>query len=40
VPEVAKSSNVSFANIDSGHWPMMSAPAGFARLLAQAAAES
>ena len=40
VPELAKSSNVSFANIDSGHWPMISAPAGLARLLAQAAAES
>src|SRR5438128_732178 len=28
VPGAAKSSNVSFANIDSGYWPMMSAPAG------------
>ena len=27
-------------HIDSGHWPMISAPAGLARLLAQAAAES
>jgi pimeloyl-ACP methyl ester carboxylesterase len=40
VPELAKSSNVSFASIDSGHWPMISAPAGLARLLAQAAARS
>jgi pimeloyl-ACP methyl ester carboxylesterase len=37
VPELAKSKNVSFADIDSGHWPMISAPADLARLLAQAA---
>jgi len=37
VPELAKSKNVSFINIDSGHWPMISAPAHLARLLAQAA---
>ena len=40
VPELAKSKNVSFLNIDSGHWPMISAPADLARLLAQAAEES
>ena len=40
VPELAKSRNVSFAGIDSGHWPMISAPAELARLLAQAAEES
>jgi len=40
VPELAKSKNVSFINIDSGHWPMISAPADLARLLAQAAEES
>jgi pimeloyl-ACP methyl ester carboxylesterase len=40
VPELAKSKNVSFADIDSGHWPMISAPAELARLLAQAADES
>ena len=40
VPELAKSSNVSFHDIDSGHWPMISAAAALARLLAQAAAES
>jgi pimeloyl-ACP methyl ester carboxylesterase len=40
VPELAKSKNVSFVNIDSGHWPMISAPADLARLLAQAAEES
>jgi pimeloyl-ACP methyl ester carboxylesterase len=40
VPELAKSKNVSFLDIDSGHWPMISAPAELARLLAQAAEES
>jgi pimeloyl-ACP methyl ester carboxylesterase len=40
LPELAKSTNVSYADIDSGHWPMISAPAGLARLLAQAAEES
>jgi pimeloyl-ACP methyl ester carboxylesterase len=40
VPELAKSKNVSFVDIDSGHWPMISAPAEFARQLAQAAEES
>lgn len=40
VPELAKSKKVSFANLDSGHWPMISAPAELARLLAQAAEES
>jgi pimeloyl-ACP methyl ester carboxylesterase len=39
-PELAKSKNVSFADIDSGHWPMISAPAELARLLSQAAEES
>jgi pimeloyl-ACP methyl ester carboxylesterase len=40
IPELAKSKNVSFTDIDSGHWPMISAPAELARLLAQAAGES
>jgi pimeloyl-ACP methyl ester carboxylesterase len=40
VPELANSKNVSFIDIDSGHWPMISAPAALARLLAQAAEES
>ena len=40
VPELAKSKNVSYADIDSGHWPMISAPADLARLLSQAAEES
>jgi len=40
VPELAKNKNVSFIDIDSGHWPMISAPAELARLLSQAAEES
>jgi pimeloyl-ACP methyl ester carboxylesterase len=40
VPELTNSKNVSFVNIDSGHWPMITAPADLARLLAQAAEES
>ena len=39
VPELAKSKNVSYVDIDSGHWPMISAPAELSRLLAQAAEE-
>lgn len=39
VPELAKNAKVSFIDIDSGHWPMISAPAELARLLAQAAEE-
>ena len=40
VPELAKSKNVSFVDIDSGHWPMISAAADLARLLSQATEES
>jgi hypothetical protein len=40
VPELANSKNVSFIDIDSGHWPMISAPAELAWLLAQAAERS
>jgi pimeloyl-ACP methyl ester carboxylesterase len=40
VPELARSKEVSFTDIDSGHWPMISAPAELARLLARAAEES
>ena len=40
VPELAKSKTVSFADIDSGHWPMISAAADLARLLSQATEES
>jgi pimeloyl-ACP methyl ester carboxylesterase len=37
VPELAKAKSVSFVDIDSGHWPMITVPAELARLLAQAA---
>jgi len=40
VPELAKSKTVSFVDIDSGHWPMISAPADLARLLSQTAEQS
>jgi pimeloyl-ACP methyl ester carboxylesterase len=40
VPELVNSKDVSFIDIDSGHWPMISAPAELARLLAQAGEES
>ncbi len=39
VPELAKAKTVSFIDIDSGHWPMVSAPAELARVLSQAAGE-
>lgn len=39
VPELARCKDVSFVDIDSGHWPMISAPADLVRLLAQAAEE-
>jgi pimeloyl-ACP methyl ester carboxylesterase len=39
-PELAKCTDVSFADIDSGHWPMISAPARLAHILAMAAGES
>ena len=34
MPEVALAQRVSFANIDSGHWPMATQPVELARLLA------
>ena len=40
VPALAKAKTVSFLDIDSGHWPMVSAPTELARLLSQAAEES
>jgi pimeloyl-ACP methyl ester carboxylesterase len=40
VPELAKAKKVSYVDIDSGHWPMFSAPAELARLLAELAGES
>lgn len=40
VPELAKSKSVSYIDIDSGHWPMITAPAELARLLSQAAEDN
>ena len=40
IPELAAARNLSYVDIDSGHWPMISAPAELARLLAAAAEES
>ncbi|WP_226027185.1 alpha/beta fold hydrolase [Streptomyces hyderabadensis] len=37
VPELARAGRVDFADIDSGHWPMVSRPAELARVLAAAA---
>jgi pimeloyl-ACP methyl ester carboxylesterase len=34
VPELAAAKHVEFADIDSGHWPMVTRPAELARLLA------
>ncbi|MEX0796935.1 MAG: alpha/beta fold hydrolase [Acidimicrobiia bacterium] len=39
VPELSRATNVSFVDIDSGHWPMISQPAELARILAAAASE-
>jgi pimeloyl-ACP methyl ester carboxylesterase len=37
VPELAKARSLSFVNIDSGHWPMISAPVELAAVLSEAA---
>ncbi|MEV4230548.1 alpha/beta hydrolase [Streptomyces bobili] len=37
VPELARAKHVDFADIDSGHWPMVTKPAELARILAAAA---
>ncbi|WP_413760643.1 alpha/beta fold hydrolase [Streptomyces sp. MMBL 11-3] len=37
VPELARAKHVDFADIDSGHWPMISRPVELARILAEAA---
>ena len=37
LPELAKAKYLTFVDIDSGHWPMISAPGQLARLLAEAA---
>lgn len=40
LPELAKIAHLSLVDLDSGHWPMITAPARLARLLDQAAAAS
>lgn len=40
VPELSKANRVEFVDIDSGHWPMVSQPAEFARIIDAAARES
>ena len=40
LPELANVKDVSFVDIDSGHWPMITVPADLAGLLAQAAEQS
>lgn len=37
LPEMVEAKHVDFVDIDSGHWPMFSKPAEFARVLAAAA---
>jgi len=37
VPELARARQLEFANINSGHWPMITQPAELARLLSAAA---
>ncbi|MEU6595908.1 alpha/beta fold hydrolase [Streptomyces flaveolus] len=37
VPELARAKHVDLADIDAGHWPMLSRPAELARILAAAA---
>ncbi|MET9825859.1 MULTISPECIES: alpha/beta fold hydrolase [Streptomyces] len=37
VPELRRAGRVGFADIDSGHWPMITQPAELARILAAAA---
>ncbi len=36
LPELARAADVSYVDIDSGHWPMLTAPADLARVLAEA----
>jgi pimeloyl-ACP methyl ester carboxylesterase len=36
VPELAKVERLDFVDVDSGHWPMLTKPAGLARLLVEA----
>ena len=39
VPELSRATSLSFVDIDSGHWPMVSQPAELARILDMAANE-
>jgi pimeloyl-ACP methyl ester carboxylesterase len=36
VPELARAARVSYVNVDSGHWPMLTQPTELARVLADA----
>lgn len=36
VPELARATRLSYVDLDSGHWPMLTAPAELARVLAEA----
>lgn len=40
LPELAKARHLTFVDIDSGHWPMISAPEELARLLTEAAEQT
>jgi pimeloyl-ACP methyl ester carboxylesterase len=40
IPELAKSTNVAYVDIDSGHWPMFTKPLELARILAELASAS
>jgi len=37
VPELAAAKRLSFVDIDTGHWPMITAPSELARILVDAA---
>lgn len=39
VPELAGAERVSYVDLDTGHWPMLTAPAELARVLAEAAGD-
>ena len=39
IPELARATRLELIDIDTGHWPMLSAPAELARILASAAGE-
>ncbi len=36
VPELARATRLSYVDLDTGHWPMLTAPAELARVLAEA----